>query len=107
VNSKYLNYELSKEFCNTNYSAKVYIEHIPVRLSDIQDIPYPENLYVLFSTLDGFEKLYHNVGYFKINEDLICMDKDGKVKVWLNPDLSKCYTFGGNFSDEVNNYRKS
>jgi hypothetical protein len=41
VNSKYLNYELSKEFCNTNYSAKVYIEHIPVRLSDIQDIPYP------------------------------------------------------------------
>jgi hypothetical protein len=31
------------------------------------------------------------VGYFKINEDLICMDKDGKVKVWLNSDLSKCW----------------
>lgn len=56
-----------------------------MRLSDIQDIPYPENLYVLFSSLEGFEKLYQSVGYFKVTEDLVCMDKDGRVKVWLHP----------------------
>jgi hypothetical protein len=70
----------------------VYIEHIPVRLSDIEDIPYPENIYVLLSSLAGFKKLYQIAGYFKITEDLVCMDKDGRVKVWLNPDLSKCFT---------------
>lgn len=32
------------------------------------------------------------VGYFKVVEDIICMDKDGRVKVWLNSDLSKCFT---------------
>lgn len=63
-----------------------------MRLSDIQDIPFPENLYLLFSALDGFEKLYQIVGYFKVVEDIICMDKDGRVKVWLNSDLSMCYT---------------
>ena len=41
VNTKFINAEQSQEFCNSHHSAKVYIEHIPVRLSDIQDIPYP------------------------------------------------------------------
>jgi hypothetical protein len=44
---------------------------------------------VLASALDGFEKLYSFVGYFQPREDLICIDRDGKVKVWLNPDLSR------------------
>lgn len=67
----------------------VFIEHIPLRLCNIQDIPHPEHLYVLASALDGFEKLYSFVGYFQPREDLICVDGDGKVKVWLNPDLSR------------------
>lgn len=85
----------------------MYVEHIPVRLSDIQDIPFPENLYLLYSALDGFEKLYRTIGYFHISEELICMDKDGQVKVWLNPDLSKCHPFGSSFSDEATNNRQT
>jgi hypothetical protein len=54
VNAKYLNYEQGREICGSSFRARVFIEHIPVRLSDIQDIPYPENLYVLLSALDGF-----------------------------------------------------
>lgn len=65
-----------------------------MRLSDIQDIPYPENLYVLLSALEGFEKLHTAVGSFPISEDLVCMDKDGRVKAWLNADLSRCTTVG-------------
>lgn len=62
---------------------------------------------MLFNSLDGFHKLFQQVGYFRIEEDLICMDHDGRVKVWLNPDLSKCHAIGSNFSDEVGNYRKN
>lgn len=90
VNTKYLNYELGRDFCNTSYTARVYVERIPVRLSDIEDIPFPENLYLLLSALDGLEKLYRSVGYFRPTEDLVCMDRDGRVKAWLNPDLSRC-----------------
>ena len=35
------------------------------------------------------------------------MDRDGRVKVWLNSDLSKCHATGSAFSDEVGNYRKN
>lgn len=42
------------------------------------------------AALEGFEKLFQIAGSFEVTEDLICMDRDGKVKVWLNSDLSKC-----------------
>jgi hypothetical protein len=29
------------------------------------------------------------VGYFQVDENMICMNKQGIVKVWLNPDLSR------------------
>lgn len=105
VNTKFINSEEVKEFCNTNHNAKIYIEHIPVRLSHIEDIPYPENLYVLFSALDGFEKIFFWVGYFQPTEDMICVDGDGKVKAWLNPDLSKCHHPESQFTDETSQYR--
>lgn len=43
-----------EEICATRHISLVYIEHIPSRLSDITDIPFPENLYVLKATLKGF-----------------------------------------------------
>lgn len=60
-----------------------------MRLSDIQDIPFPENLYLLLASLEGFQKLYQIAGYFRVIEDFVCMDRDGRVKVWFNSDLSK------------------
>ena len=60
---------------------------------------------MLFSSLEGFEKLYQSVGYFKVTEDLICMDKDGRVKVWLHPELSQCHPSGRSL-DEINGYRR-
>lgn len=65
-----------------------------MRLSDIEDIPFPENLYLLLSALEGFEKLYGSVGYFRPTEDLVCMDRDGRVKAWLHADLSRCLPAG-------------
>lgn len=42
----------------------------------------------------GFEKLYQKVGYFEVKEDLVCIDKEGTVRVWMNSDLSKNYPEG-------------
>lgn len=38
--------------------AKIYIEHIKIRISEISDIPYPDNLYVLMESLEGYNKIY-------------------------------------------------
>lgn len=91
VNTVHYINKSAKDFCSNTYCADVYIEHIPVRLSDITDIPYPENIYILRNCLLGFKQLYNIIGYFKPTEELVCIDKYGEVKVWMNPDLSKNY----------------
>lgn len=40
------------------------------------------------ATLEGFKVLYEKMGYFDIVEEMIFIDKAGKVKVWVNPNLS-------------------
>ena len=81
-----------KSFCSTGtLQGDAYIQHIPVRLCDITDIPYEEFLYILKLSLRGFKKLYKKVGYFIVKEDLVCIDKEGTIRVWMNADLSCHY----------------
>ena len=54
-------------------------------------------MYLLFASLDGFEKLFYFNGYFTPKEDLVCIDCNGCVKVWINADLSKCGSGDGGF----------
>lgn len=35
------------------------------------------------------------------------MDRDGQVKVWLNPDLSKSHPYGLTYSDEASSNRQT
>jgi hypothetical protein len=44
----------------------LYTERIPLKLSDIKDIPYPDNLYVLLASLDGFDRIVQKAGFFEI-----------------------------------------
>lgn len=69
--------------------SRVYVQDIPLRLCHIKDIPFPQNLYVLKQVLRGFHIIYDNIGYIKPFEDLICINRKGYVKVWINSDLSK------------------
>lgn len=85
--------------CSTVRGAIVYIQHIPIRLSDVTDIPFDESLYILKTSLLGFEKLYNESGYFQVMEEHVGIDKEGHVKVWLNADLSKNYPY--TFEDEA------
>ena len=68
--------------------AKVYLEHTPNRLSNIHDIPIAESLYVLKAALAGFQKLQAMAGGFKPNEDMVGIDCEGRVKVWLSSNFS-------------------
>ena len=44
--------------------ANIYIEHIRSRVSEISDIPYPDNLYVLMESLEGYSRIYEKSKYF-------------------------------------------
>ena len=79
----------------------MYIEHTPYRLSSINDIPLPENLYILCSALLGFQKLHGLIGYFRPNEDMLGIDCEGRVKVWLNSDFSRNYLFGPHYYEGI------
>ena len=59
-----------------------------MRLSQLEDIPISDTLFILQECLEGFMQLYQHSSYFRIDEELICIDRMGKVKVWVNSDLS-------------------
>lgn len=43
----------------------------------------------MIAMLDGYKKLFNEVGRFYISEDQIIIDGEGEVRVWLNSDFSK------------------
>ncbi len=64
-----LHYEpkIVKEFCATSYMLNVYLEHCRSRLSDYEDVPYPDYLYCAMAMLDGYRKLFGKVGRFHVS----------------------------------------
>jgi hypothetical protein len=62
-----------------------------IRLSELSDIPFPDNLYVLMEGLEGYSQIYEHSKYFRIEENQICVDAAGHIKVWVNRDLSLNY----------------
>jgi hypothetical protein len=89
VNTVYFSESIRREFCSTSYGGTLYTEHIPLKLSEIKDIPSPDNLYILLSALDGFSTLYARIGFFNVEECMICINKQGKARVWVSDDLSR------------------
>ena len=52
-------------------SFKVITESVPRTLTSVPQLTYPESLYVLDRSLDGYEHLYHKAGPFQVNSDMI------------------------------------
>ena len=77
--------------CSSGMVGTVYIEHISLRLSDIDELPLADGLYVMLEALEGYNYLYQHAGYFRIEEEQIGLDRTGRVKVWVNSDYSKNY----------------
>ena len=55
------------------------------------DIPFPENLYVVKQALEGYRIVYEHSKSFFVEENQICVDEHGIVKIWINGDLSINY----------------
>ena len=46
----------------------IYTERIPIKLSDLSDIPYPDVLHFYNQTLNGFQRLAKMFNPFKVTE---------------------------------------
>ena len=88
VRTLHLSQQTTRDLCSVNYFVKVYTDRIPIKLTEIADIPYPDNLYVLLSCLDGFGRIAEYMGCFDVSENMIGVNTQGEVKVWLNDNLS-------------------
>jgi hypothetical protein len=62
-----------------------------LRLSNINDIPYPDALHLYDAVLHGYAQLSEVVGCFHVDEEQVGVNELGQVKVWLNTafELSK------------------
>lgn len=99
VNTRFIRQQPSQEICSQSYMARVYVEHVRVRLSEISDIPFPDNLYVLMECFEGYSKIYEHSKYFQVEENQVCVDHLGNLKIWVNADLSVNYPPNQGFVD--------
>lgn len=89
VASRFFREETQRDMCSTFYKGSVYLERIPVRLAQINEIPFPDVLHLYHQAFRGFSKLFDKVGYFDPTEGMIGINQQGRVKIWLNDNLSK------------------
>jgi hypothetical protein len=76
------------ELCSHSYSASIYFDKVEMKLQEINDIPFRDAMYMMRICLEGFKLLMEHFGAFAVTEDVVFINQEGEVKVWINPDLS-------------------
>lgn len=71
------------------YNGLLYVCKVDLRLKEINDIPFEDQLYLYEVCLEGFKLLYEKAGFFYITEEMVFFNQEGKAFVWMNPNLSK------------------
>lgn len=71
-----------------NVYMNVITEHIPHRLSQAPQLTYPESLYVLDRSLEGYENAYNRCGPSLVNDNMIGFNRQGEAKVWVNENFA-------------------
>lgn len=74
--------------CSARIWLKVILERVSLRLSEIKNLTPEEGLYTLKRALIGFKAIQELNGCMRIDDSLICITPEGRVKVWLNDDLA-------------------
>lgn len=46
---------------------------------------------MLMEALEGYNRIYEHSKFFYIEENQICVDEQGNIKIWVNGDLSINY----------------
>lgn len=75
--------------CSKSYSGSIFTQHIPLRLSNIVHVPFPDVLHLYNQSLNGLSRLAKQVDYFRINEDCIGINENHVAKVWHSPNFSQ------------------
>lgn len=52
--------------------------------------------------LEGYSKIFEHSKYFVIEENQICVDSMGNVKIWINSDLSINYPNSDHYGNDKN-----
>lgn len=66
----------------------VVTEHIPHRLASAPQLTYPESLYTLDRSLEGYENAYNKCGPMWVNDNMIGYNRHGEAKVWVNENFA-------------------
>lgn len=64
------------------------VERIPNRLSEVMTLNESQTLKILFAVLRGLQELEETYGVIGLTDSCICFNESGKVKIWVNSDLS-------------------
>jgi len=88
VATKYLNIHKQDELCSKSYSGNLYTEHIPIRLSNIAHVPFPDVLHLYNQSFNGFHRLSNRLGPSSVTEECIGVNENHVAKVWRSPNFS-------------------
>jgi hypothetical protein len=66
VAALYLCLDSAKDFCSSNSQHRLFLEKTPIRLEDIEHIPYPDYLHLYSQSLHGFAELAQHFGPFPV-----------------------------------------
>jgi hypothetical protein len=76
------------ELCSRSYSASIYFDRVEMSLQQIKDVPFHDAMFMLRICLEGFQRLMEHFHPFRVTEDMVFINRDGDVKVWVSADLS-------------------
>lgn len=80
--------EDSQLLCQGKEFLIVRTERIPYRLSEMNNLSFPETLYILRETAVGFRTITDFFGPVMITDEMIGFTPDHRVKVWLNEEFA-------------------
>lgn len=63
---------------------RVFTERIPKLLSEMLTISFIDYLYILRESLIGFQAIVERFGYIHVQDRMIGINSQGKVRVWSN-----------------------
>lgn len=76
---------------NQTHQTYLLVERIPSRLSQITNLSEAQTLKILLAVLRGLDELEEIYGLVGLTENSICFNEQGKVKIWINSDLSSLH----------------
>jgi hypothetical protein len=93
VSAYYFQSYPNDNFCSAVGRHSIFLERIPIRLEDVEHVPYPDYLHLFDAALKGYAQLARCVGFFPVEEAMIGINEHGVVKSWLNEDFANSRPF--------------